>query len=168
MPVITTSEPKLPLMVVEQPQPPSFLNWKDAEALVKQGFATTRIEFSLKQVNNLLSENFTVTENLNKLYYLIRKPWTNGKISALALSYYHPLYIVVDGGGTVLRMIKGKVEKAQAPGAMEFRYFGLILRKSKPLKPHEKSMSVYNGPYTDDNVRTRTAYFNYQRKKREV
>jgi len=162
MPATTTDLPKPPIA-----PPLPTLGWKDAEALVRQGLAVTFTEFTLKQVNRFVHENFTVTENLNKLFYLIRKPWTNGQISSFAMSYYHPLYITIDGGGTTLRMFKGKIDKVQKPGAMEFRYFGLIIRKSKPLVGNEKSMNIYNGPYTDDNVRTRIAYFNHQRTHRE-
>ena len=162
----------MPDTIIDLPKPPvapslSTLGWKDAEALVKQGLAVTFTEFNLRQVNRFIHENFTVTENLNKLFYLIRKPWTNERISSFAMSYYHPLYITVDGGGTTLRMSKGKVERVEKPGAMEFRYFGLIIRKSKPLVANEKSMTIYNGHYTDDNVRTRIAYFKHQRTHRE-
>ena len=162
MSTTTTDLPKPPIA----PPLPS-LGWKDAEALVRQGLAVTFTEFTLKQVDRFVNSNFTVTENLNKLFYLIRKPWTNERVSSFAMSYYHPLYITIDGGGTTLRMYKGKVEKAQKPGAMEFRYFGFIIRKSKPMDNTEKSLDIYNGPYTDDNVRTRIAYFKHQRAKRD-
>lgn len=147
--------------------PNDNVSWKDAEALVKQGFATTLIEFNLKQVCGFVHENFTVTENMNKLFYLIRKPWTNGPVSAYALSYHHPLYIVIDNGSLTLKMDRGIVEKSTKPGALEFRYFGFVIRKSKPLKENEKSFTIYNGPYTDDNMRSRIAYFQHLRTKRD-
>lgn len=148
--------------------PKDNVSWKDAEALVKQGLGCTHTEFTLKQVNRFINEHFTITENLNKLYHLIRKPWTNETVSSVAMSYLHPLYITLDGGNFTLRMHKGVVTKTSRPGALEFRYFGLIIRKSKPLKPHEKSLNCYNGPYSDDNVRTKVEYFKSLREKRDL
>jgi len=142
----------------------SDLSWEDAEALVRQGFACTHREFSLKQVSNMVMREYDVAQNVNKLYHAIRKPWTNNtKESARRLSFLYPLYIVVDGGNITLKMHKGVVEETKQPGAMEFRYFQYIVRISKK---HTSRIFIpeYNGPWTEDNIRSKIQYLRFRNK----
>jgi len=138
----------------------SSLSWRDGELLLREGRAMSFREYTLPQITKIVRPALTLTQNINKLYKYIRLPWTNGKISSFAISYYHPIYIIADQGNFVLKMDKGIVEKVKHPGALEFRHFNYLERISKPVD--ESYISVYTSPYNPESVQGR---INYMKRK---
>ena len=138
------------------------LSWKDAEKLVREGRAATLREFSARQTALLASPKLPLTQNLNKLFYLVRQPWTNGDISGFAISYYHPIYIVADQGRFILKMDKGTVSKVRHPGTPEYKHVKYLQRISN-RNIHGASFSRFAVPYTPESVQSRIKYLERQK-----
>ena len=140
-------------------KPQVGMSWGNAEVYLKKGHAAAYRQFSIRQIAHLISSSFTLTENMNKIYTLSRRPWTPHE-NARKISFQYPIYICLDGGQYNLRMHNGVVQKVPRPNtSLELNYLGLIYRMSKPLKANEKSMILYNGPYTDVSIQDRVKRF---------
>lgn len=137
-----------------------IISWSEAETLMRQGVVRCMREFSLHAIAQIVNPAYTITENLNKIFYLSRVPWSRQRQeSAERLSLRYPVYMIADDRSFTLKMHKCVVSSARSPGAIEFRYFGYIIRRSMPITDKTKSMTLYAGPHTDDSVRSKINLF---------
>lgn len=142
------------------PQNNKLISWSQAEQLMRLGTARCHREFSLYAIAQMVNPAYTVTENLNKIFFLSRVPWTfQRQEKAETLSFKYPVYLIADNNSFCLKMDKCIVSSAPRPGAIEFRHFAYIIRRSLPFSEKTKSMTLYSGPHTDDSVRSKIAFF---------
>ena len=130
------------------------LSWRDAETLLREGRAVAFRDFTLRQIAQIADPELTLVENINKIFHLIRVPWTSGNISGLAISYYHPIYIVADRGNFILKMDCGLISKTKHPGQIEFTHHRYLSRISKPYSG-EIIKHEYRMPYSPEGVDAR-------------